>query len=72
MITITGLIEFDPDDVTGPLMQIRHKRNLYWDECVEEAKAVYEFNFEYDSDTENYEFVSLKKISKTKANKNAI
>jgi len=70
MITITGLIEFDPDDVTGPLMQIRHKGNWYWDECLEEAKDVYEFNFEYDLGTQNYEFVSLKKITKTKAQRN--
>jgi len=70
MITITGLIEFDPDDVTGPLMLIRHRQNLYWDECLEEAKNVYEFNFEYDCGTQNYEFVSLKKITKAKARKN--
>jgi len=72
MITITGLIEFDPYDTTGPRMSIRHKRNLYWDECVEEAKSVYEFNFEYDDDTGEYEFVSMKKITKAKAKKNKL
>ena len=72
MITITGLIEFDPHDYNCPLMQIRHKRNLYWDECVKEAKNVYEFDFEYDEKTDLYEFVGLRKITKTKAKKNIL
>ena len=69
MITITGLIEFD-DEFGRPNMGIRHKCNMYWNECLEEAKAVYEFYFEYDDDTDCYEFVSMKKISKAKARKN--
>lgn len=70
MITITGLIEFDPNDFGGPLMQIRHKQNNYWDECVDEAKSVYEFDFEYDENTDCYEFVQLRKITKAKAKRN--
>ena len=69
MITITGLIEFG-DESWGPIVSIRHKCNMYWDECLKEAKAVYEFDFEYDEDTDSYEFVKLRKITKTKAKKN--
>ena len=65
MITVTGLIEFDYSRVS-----IRHKCNMYWDDCLEEAKAVYEFDFEYDKDTDSYEFVKLRKITKAKAQKN--
>ena len=65
MITVTGLIEFD-----YPRVSIRHKCNMYWDDCLEEAKAVYEFDFEYDKDTDSYEFVKLRKIIKAKAQKN--
>ena len=67
MITITGLIEFDDDHKS---FSVRQKSNIYWDECLEEAKAVYEFDFEYDDDTDCYEFVKLRKITKTKAKKN--
>ena len=69
MITITGLIEFD-DSFGRQTFNARHKCNLYWDECLEEAKAVYEFDFEYDEDTEWYEFVGMRKITKAKARKN--
>lgn len=69
MITVTGLVEFR-DEKWGPSFDIRHKCNMYWDECLEEAKAVYEFYFEYDDDTDCYEFVGMKKISKAKARKN--
>ena len=67
MITITGLIEFDDDYKS---FSVRQKSNIYWDECLEEAKYVYEFDFEYDEDTDCYEFVKLRKITKTKAKKN--
>jgi hypothetical protein len=69
MITVTGLIEFDYES-WGPRVSIRHKCNMYWDDCLEEAKAVYEFDFEYDKDTDSYEFVKLRKITKAKAQKN--
>ena len=67
MITITGLIEFDDDHKS---FSVRQKSNIYWNECLEEAKSVYEFDFEYDDDTDCYEFVKLRKITKTKAKKN--
>ncbi len=67
MITITGLIEFDEDNKS---VFVRQKSNIYWDECLKAAKAVYEFDFEYDEDTDCYEFVGMKKITKAKAKKN--
>jgi hypothetical protein len=67
MITITGLIEFDNDRKS---FSVRQKSNIYWDECLEEAKDVYEFYFDYDVDTEWYEFVGMRKITKDKARKN--
>ena len=69
MITVTGLIELD--ECNGfPYVSVRYKRNVSWDECLEEAKSVYEFGFEYDKKTDLYQFVSLKKITKAKARKN--
>ena len=72
MITFTGLIEFNHDSYVGPTFDIRIKANNYWDECLEEAKSVYEFDFEYDKKTDSYEFVKLRKITKSKAKKNIL
>ena len=72
MITLTGLIEFDHGGLHGPTVDIRARFNNYWDEAIKDAKSAYEFNFEYDEKRDCYEFVSLKKITKTKANKNKI
>ena len=54
MKKIIGLIEYDDGGVF-----IRTPVNIYFEECLEDEKSVYEFTF-----NENNEFVKLKKITK--------
>jgi hypothetical protein len=54
MKKIIGLIEYDDGGVF-----IRTPVNIYFEECLEDAKSVYEFTFD-----EHDEFVKLKKITK--------
>ena len=69
MITVTGLIELG-DCNDEPYVFVRYKNNVSFDECLETAKFVYEFTFEYDDRLDEYQIASVKKISKAKAKRN--
>ena len=72
MITITGIVELMDSNSQEAVVDIRHKCNIYWDEALNEAKSVFEFDFEYDPKEDCYDFVGVRKISKAKARKNIL
>ena len=59
MKKIIGLIECEYCGVF-----IRTRENIYFEECLEDAKSVYEFTFD-----EHDEFVKLKKLTKNQVRK---
>lgn len=69
MITLTGIIEYS-ECSRRPYVAVRGKINDYFDEALEDAKHAYEFTFKFNNALEDYEIVSVKKISKKKAKEN--